>query len=124
MNIDSTQLYQHIIEPTLSYLGCNSLGILDTLRRQLHQQQVIDLLGDQQGLGLFQISRRQHREVWEHFLAFEPDLASLIRGLASQHHFLLDPEAELISNFRYNTAIAWALIAYQQQANTQQLANA
>jgi hypothetical protein len=34
-------------------------------------------------------------------------MASLVRGLASQHDFLSQPHAELATNLSYATAIAW-----------------
>ena len=36
-----------------------------------------------------------------------PDIASLVRGLASQRDFLDHPHAELTTNLSYATAIAW-----------------
>lgn len=58
--------------------------------------------------GMYQITRVEHRALWDEQLAFHSDLASKIRGLASQHDFLQDPEQELVVNLRYATAIAWA----------------
>jgi len=62
-----------------------------------------------QALGLFAIDAATHRLVWDKYLAFKPELASRIRGLASQHAFLSDPHLELTINLRYATAIAWAI---------------
>ena len=61
------------------------------------------------GLGLFHITAAQHRDLWDRYLAFNPDLASRIRGLASQRAFLRDPDSELQTNLSYCTAIAWLM---------------
>ncbi len=42
-----------------------------------------------------------------------PDLASSVRGLASQHEFLAHPDLELATNLSYATAIAWQI--YQRR---------
>ena len=65
------------------------------------------------GLGLFNITAAQHRDLWDRYLAFNPDLASRVRGLASQRAFLTDPDGELQTNLSYCTAIAWLM---QQRA--------
>jgi hypothetical protein len=65
------------------------------------------------GLGLYNITAAQHRDLWDRYLAFNPDLASRVRGLASQRAFLSDPDAELQTNLSYCTAIAWLM---QQRA--------
>jgi hypothetical protein len=62
-----------------------------------------------QGLGLFNITAAQHRDLWDRYLAFNPDLASRVRGLASQRAFLSDPDSELQTNLSYCTAIAWLM---------------
>jgi len=48
-------------------------------------------------------------------LAFHPDLASRIRGLASQRAFLEDPHSELATNLCYATAIAWVMYILHPQ---------
>ncbi|MFO7704105.1 MAG: hypothetical protein R6V43_03065 [Halopseudomonas sp.] len=106
----------NIIRPTLAYLGVNSnaaenllLGTLLTLAWL-----PTDKLG-RDGIGPYAISAAVHTRLWDDYLALRPDLASLIRGLASQRRFLQDPHAELAYNLAYATAIAWML--YQQQAD-------
>ncbi|TBW59164.1 hypothetical protein EZI54_02305 [Marinobacter halodurans] len=61
--------------------------------------------GDDAGLGVFGISPGLHRRVWDEYLAFQPDRASQVRGFASQHEFLTNPDAELVTNTRYAAAI-------------------
>jgi hypothetical protein len=63
----------------------------------------------EEGLGLFHITAAQHRDLWDRYLAFNPDMASRVRGLASQRAFLSDPDSELQTNLSYCTAIAWLM---------------
>ncbi|WP_203140755.1 hypothetical protein [Marinobacter mangrovi] len=60
---------------------------------------------DDAGLGVFGISPALHWRVWDEYLAFQPDRASQVRGFASQHEFLINPDAELVTNTRYAAAI-------------------
>lgn len=104
-----------VIRPTLTYLGVvdNSaenllLGTLLAMAWLPASKQSSD------GIGPYGISATVHTRLWDDYLAIQPDLASLIRGLASQRCFLQDPHAELAYNLAYATAIAWMI--YQQQA--------
>jgi len=58
--------------------------------------------------GIFQIENRTHNSIWNHYLAYRPELASKVRGYASQHNFDKSPQArhrELIFNLYYSAAI-------------------
>ena len=61
------------------------------------------------GLGIYRITPQKHTQIWDQYLAFCPDLASKVRGLASQREFLNHPHAELTTNLSYATAIAWMI---------------
>lgn len=61
------------------------------------------------GLGVFQVTPQMHNRIWDLYLIQDPDLASKVRGLASQHKFLSRPHAELATNLSYATAIAWMI---------------
>ena len=50
-----------------------------------------------------------HRNIWDNFLADKSELASKVRGLASQREFLSHPHHELATNLAYATAIAWLI---------------
>lgn len=104
-----------IIRPTLAYLGVAGNAAENLLLGTLLA--LAWLPGDKRcrdGIGPYAISASVHTRLWDDYLALQPDLASLIRGLASQRCFLRDPHAELAYNLAYATAIAWML--YQQQA--------
>ncbi len=110
-------LLENILRPTLTYLGVRCvameqllLGTLLTTARLSAVQR-----GDQ-AIGPYAISPQQHTDIWDQHLARQPELASKVRGLASQHCFLQNPHAELGYNLAYATAIAWLIYERQQLA--------
>ena len=114
MELDSKELRETIIRPTLKYLGKDSDAAENIL---LAMAQLGQINSNQQGksYGLFQIDAALHQKIWNQHLAFEPELASKIRGLASQREFLNNPHIELTTNLAYATAIAWAIhLAFPQ----------
>ncbi|WP_439134131.1 hypothetical protein [Pseudomaricurvus sp.] len=127
MGICAEELRTFVIRPTLEHLGHRSdaaeelllataaresgLGFhLTDSHRQRHTQRQV--LTRRQGLGIFRIRPFTHRKIWDQFLINHPNLASTVRGLASQHEFLTNPHGELATNLRYAAAIAW-LIYYR-----------
>ena len=114
MGIAAHDLCQHVIRPTLAYLQRPSpTAEVLLLGAAACQSDLGTALGDRAGYGLYHISEAHHRQLWDQHLARDPDLASLVRGLASQHAFLGAPHLELAVNLRYATAIAWMLIEEQ-----------
>lgn len=112
MNI--SELREQIIGPTLKYLGINSSIAEELLLGTAALESKLNpLCHEADGLGIYQITPEQHRQIWDDYLAFKPDLASKVRGLASQHRFLQDPDQELSWNLSYATAIAWLI--YQRE---------
>lgn len=104
-------LLQQIIQPTLDYLGVDCDNAAFDLLQTLQQRGDVGLFAAQNGgLGLYQITAAQHRDLWDRYLAYHPDIASRVRGLASQRAFLSNPERELQTNLGYSTAIAWLLL--------------
>ncbi|MDF2487765.1 MAG: hypothetical protein K0S77_387 [Pseudomonas sp.] len=114
MGIAANELSQYVIRPTLLYLGrhCPSAEAL-LLGVAASQSALGSALHDRRGHGLYRICETRHNCLWDKFLARDPELASLVRGLASQHAFLCGPHLELTVNLRYATAIAWMLIEEQ-----------
>ncbi|ANY85875.1 MULTISPECIES: hypothetical protein [Pseudomonas] len=114
MGIAAKELCQYVIRPTLIYLDrhCESAEAL-LLGVAASQSALGSALHDRRGHGLYRIGETRHQALWDDFLARDPDLASLVRGLASQHAFLRGPHLELAVNLRYSTAIAWMLIEEQ-----------
>lgn len=116
MGIAACELCQHVIRPTLVYLGRHSPAAEALLLgAAASQSSLCSELDDNLGHGLFRITEQRHQQLWDNHLALDPDLASQIRGLASQHAFLASPHIELTVNLRYATAIAWMLIEMEQR---------
>ncbi|HEY0289022.1 MAG TPA: hypothetical protein VGC62_18760 [Pseudomonas sp.] len=115
MGIAASELCQHVIRPTLIYLGRhNPSAELFLVAVAASQSALGDELDSQRGHGLYSITGTLHWRLWDDYLAKDPDLASLVRGLASQHAFLTGPDLELTVNLRYSTAIAWLMVEASQ----------
>lgn len=111
MGIAAIELCRHVIRPTLIYLDRhNTCAELLLLGIAASQSSLGAELDSRLGHGLYGIPDLRHRYIWDHYLALDPELASRVRGLASQHAFLSSPDLELTVNLRYATAIAWLLI--------------
>jgi hypothetical protein len=103
-------LRDQVIRPTLKYLDAWSPATEAFLCSKATQAPELGLFSTRSdGLGIFHITGHQHRDIWDGYLAFNPDLASRIRGLASQRAFLTNPDNELQTNLSYCTAVAWLL---------------
>lgn len=111
MGICPNELQHLVIRPTLKYLGEYSIEAEKLLvaTAAMESGMGFRLKGDKKRLGVFQISPQSHQHIWDKYLAKDPDLASKVRGLASQREFLSHPHAELATNLRYTTAIAWMI---------------
>jgi hypothetical protein len=115
MLIDSKELLDEFIRPTLRKFSIDISGadylLLGTAAQESHLQFYIHHNKCQQnkGLGLYQITHEMHWDVWDNYLAYNADMASAVRGLASQHTFLTNPDAKLTTNLDYATAIAWLI---------------
>lgn len=111
MGIAAGDLRQHVIRPTLLYLQRPSPTAESLLLGAAACQSALGAALDcGTGRGLYRISDERHQELWDQHLAHDPELASQVRGLASQHAFLAAPHLELTVNLRYATAIAWMLV--------------
>jgi hypothetical protein len=110
MYVTAEHLREQVIRPTLNYLGAWSQATEDCLLDAAVNVPELGLFSERAaGLGLFRITASQHRDIWDRYLAFNPDVASRVRGLASQRAFLTNPDSELQTNLSYCTAIAWLL---------------
>lgn len=112
MGIYVSDLRELIIKPCLETLGDYSDTAENLLAGTAAQE---SLLGQQcfceqtQGLGIYRITAAKHVETWDKYLIQFPELASQVRGFASQQQFLKNPHSELIGNLGYATAIAWMI---------------
>ncbi len=119
MGICPSELQHLVIRPTLEYLGEYSLAAQTLLvaTAAVESELGFHLKNEQgHGLGVYQISPRSHQYIWDQYLAKDPDMASKVRGLASQHEFLIQPHLELTTNLRYATAIAWMMYKRKNKA--------
>jgi len=118
MDLSAKELKEMVIRPTLEYLGKYSQAAENLLVAIAQINSAKATCQDpltSKSYGIYQIDVPTHQRVWDKYLAFEPDLASKIRGLASQREFLNNPHTELATNLSYATAIAWAVfMAYPQ----------
>ena len=117
MGIAASELCRYVIRPTLIYLGRHSPNAESLLLGLAARQSALgSALHDRRGHGLYSITEPRHRALWDDYLALDPERASLVRGLASQHAFFSGPQLELTVNLRYATAIAWLLVEQHRAA--------
>ena len=110
MYVTAEHLKEQVIRPTLEYMGAWTPACEAFLLNAAINAPDLGLFSARKdGLGLFHITAAQHQDLWDRYLAFNPDLASRVRGLASQRAFLSDPDGELQTNLSYCTAIAWLM---------------
>ena len=108
MGIAAYDLSQHVIRPTLIYLGRHSPSAEALLLGAAASQSDLgSALDDSRGYGLYRIAALRHQQLWDRHLALDPELAS-------QHAFLAAPHLELTVNLRYATAIAWLMVEAQK----------
>ena len=110
MYVTAEHLRDQVIGPTLKYLGVWTPAIESFLLNTAVSAPELGLFSARNdGLGMFHITSAQHRDIWDRYLAFNPEIASRVRGLASQRVFLTEPDKELQTNLGYSTAVAWLL---------------
>ena len=120
MGICASELRQWVIKPTLKRLGIYSKAAENLLLATAAQESGLGSHlkpAGQRALGIYQIHSLAHRHIWDNHLVHHSDVASLVRGLASQHDFLNQPHAELATNLSYATAIAWFMYARNENFN-------
>lgn len=117
MGIFATDLRSLIIRPTLEQLDDWSPAAENLLLGTAAQESQLGFRlhhgqpqsGQLLGQGLYRISPHTHVQVWDEFLITDPELASRLRGLASQQQFLKSPHNELVTNLSYATGVAWMI---------------
>ena len=120
MGICAEELRILVIKPTLKRLGTYSKAAENLLLATAAQESGLGSHlkpAGQRALGIYQIHSLAHRHIWDDYLALHSDMASLVRGLASQQDFLSQPHAELATNLSYATAIAWFMYARHKDFN-------
>lgn len=112
MGIYANDLRELVIRPTLLALNEWSLTAENLLLGTAAQESHLGfrMRSDKDnGLGIYCISPQTHVQVWDKYLVTDPELASRLRGFASQQQFLKTPHSELIINLSYSSGIAWMI---------------
>ena len=112
MGICAEELRLLVVRPMLTQLGDWSEAAENLLLGTAAQESRLGRhlkFGRCERLGIYQITPTAHTAIWDSYLIDNPALASQVRGFASQHAFLADPNAELTTNLNYATAIAWMI---------------
>lgn len=112
MGIYAKDLRELVVRPTLLQLNEWSPAAENLLLGTAAQESQLGFRmhsNNADGAGLYRISEATHIQVWDKFLVTDPELASRVRGLASQQQFLKFPHCELITNLGYATGIAWMI---------------
>ncbi len=119
--IDPAELRGHVIRPTLEHIGLYSPAAANLLLATVLAESVVagrQHLVQQGGpaLGIYQIEPATHRDVWDNFLSYRPDLGDLVRELVSgkKSDEARPGPLELIWNLAYATAIA-RLVYYRRR---------
>lgn len=106
----SLYLLQQIIKPSLQFIGVSEASEAElVLATAIIESQLGQSQRQSQRHGLFQIHALSHRHLWDHYLVQHPQLASDVRGLASQHAFLKHPHLELDGNLAYSCVLCYCL---------------
>lgn len=103
------ELNEWIIEFALQQIGvdCRPLGqVIIATAIYGYKHSLPNQNRQKDRFGMYQIDSDTHKSVWDNYIAADPQLASRIRGMASQHEFLNNPDRELASNLVYSSAIA------------------
>ena len=125
MGIDTEDFRIYVIRPTLQKLGITMPAAEQLLLGTAAAESSLGAFLKSEGQrtsGIYRMHGLTHRHIWDDYLASRPDLASHVRGIASQREFLNNPHAELTTNLSYATAIAW--LAYARQPDFRLPANA
>lgn len=100
-----SQYLTNVVMPCLSHLGWAEQNLGLVLAVIPYAASVCPSTEADQ-FGPYHMSHEQHWAIWDTYLAKDAELASRVRGLASQHRFVDDPDLELSLNAGYATAIA------------------
>ncbi len=118
MGICAEELRHYVVQPTLRQLQVKHCLAENLLMGTAAQESGLGFYlrpKTYHSYGIYCITPLMHKNIWDKYLVTQPELASQVRGLASQHEFLENPHQELATNLSYATAIAW--MVYQRVPN-------
>jgi hypothetical protein len=106
--MNSKQLRDDIIKPTLSALGLYAKNrenlLFGTAAHESKMGMYLKQIGGGPALGLYQMEPVTHRDCWNTFLVYRPLLSEKINKISGIEG--IAPDALLVTNFMYATAMA------------------
>lgn len=106
--MEINQFRNYIVRPVLKYLGKHSPDAEELLvATAVHEScslQNIRQQGRGHALSFFQIELSVHKDVWDNYIAYHPELLSLMNRL--RFDAFKNQELELMGNLPYSVAIA------------------
>lgn len=105
--IDKGQLRDHIITPVLLRLDLYSVSAANLLMGTCAQESTMGTYLKQRGngpaLGIFQMEPATHKDIWDNFLKYKPELADKVLAFKATDK---DDEWEMVGNLYYAAAMA------------------
>lgn len=109
IGIDPDHLRQYVIRPALEAVGLWSEKaealLLGTAAQESACGHYLHQLDDGPAIGIFQMERATHDDVWDSYLVYRPDISSAVRGLARQHWDVENGAEEMAGNLLYAAAM-------------------
>jgi len=104
--MNSDQLRDLVIKPTLQYLGMYSHDaenlMAGTCAVESRMGEYIKQLGNGPALGIFQMEPATHDDIWDNYISYRRPIADKVKALMTPD----DPHTQLITNLAYATAMA------------------
>jgi hypothetical protein len=98
------------MEPLIPYSVAAEELLLGTAAQESRLGQYVKQWPTGPALSIYQMESDTHDDIWNNYLAYRADLASVVRGFAAQHVFSgSEPGAlsrEMVGNIYYATAMA------------------
>lgn len=107
--LDVSHFRKYVVRPALHHIGMYSEAAENLIVGTAVQESRLTYLHQKGGgpaLGIYQIEPATHKDVWDNYLGFRPELAGRVRGVASQQEFVSAPDHDLVFNLWYATIIA------------------
>lgn len=117
--MDSVQFRFVVVRPVLEYLHphvpysavAEELMMGTAAHESRLGRWLVQVDGDSdlfnRAIGVFQVERATHDDLWDRWLGRRTELAGKVRALASQRHpFEVDPAREMATNLAYAAAVA------------------
>lgn len=105
--IDTDQFREHIIRPTLNYLGLYSEDAEELLLATAIQESrltYLKQLGGGPAVSVYQVEPATHADIWDNYLKYKPGLHAKLKALKSDA-FRSKGAQEMMHNLAYATAI-------------------